>query len=590
MKRVWGPILLLAMFAVTVWGAGPGEEYVRIYSLIQQGETLQSSNHPAEALAAFLDAQKDLARLQKSYPGWNANVVDFRLRYLETKVNQLQSAAVEPAASLPSSGVGAETAAPDTSVEMASEMNEMQRELQQLQMENNSLQQKLREALSVRPAAADPRQLEKMERRNLELTKEIELLKSELKEAPGRSAPAADVEALQAAQAALAQETRRADQLEVERSALASEVAQLKASTAMTKTLREENALLKTQLSQLQNQARAGTDTDTQRRLDEVVTELALVRSEAVILRLEKTALEDRMKQLRNRPAESGQAVTAELNAARARVGDLERERNQLQLQLAQANQEIAARAAATVGEPSGADQAEITRLKARLQVYEAERTPYSVEELALLRMSKALSASAASRPQPPSGTGPLVAQAERQFKEGQFQQAENTLKEVLARDDNNAFTLSNLAATQMEQGRDAEAEANLRKALAVAPRDPFTLATLGILMFRQKQYEEALDYLGLAAQYNPDNPVVQNYLGMTLSEQGMRGPAETALRRAVQLQPGFGDAHFNLALVYILQDPPLRELARWHYQKALAAGHARSPEMEQLLEKRGIN
>jgi Flp pilus assembly protein TadD len=268
----------------------------------------------------------------------------------------------------------------------------------------------------------------------------------------------------------------------------------------------------------------------------------------------------------------------------------LERERNQLQLQLAQANQEIAARAAATVGEPSGADQAEITRLKARLQVYEAERTPYSVEELALLRMSKALSASAASRPQPPSGTGPLVAQAERQFKEGQFQQAENTLKEVLARDDNNAFTLSNLAATQMEQGRDAEAEANLRKALAVAPRDPFTLATLGILMFRQKQYEEALDYLGLAAQYNPDNPVVQNYLGMTLSEQGMRGPAETALRRAVQLQPGFGDAHFNLALVYILQDPPLRELARWHYQKALAAGHARSPEMEQLLEKRGIN
>ena len=83
---------------------------------------------------------------------------------------------------------------------------------------------------------------------------------------------------------------------------------------------------------------------------------------------------------------------------------------------------------------------------------------------------------------------------------------------------------------------------------------------------------------------------MIHNYLGMALSEQGMRGPAETALRRAIQLQPGFADAHFNLALVYILQDPPLRELARWHYQKALASGHGRSMEMEQLLDKRATN
>jgi Flp pilus assembly protein TadD len=268
-------------------------------------------------------------------------------------------------------------------------------------------------------------------------------------------------------------------------------------------------------------------------------------------------------------------------------VADLERQLGQLQTQLTQANRELADLSVVAVGEPNGLAQAEVERLKARLAVYEAQKVPYSSEELVLFRMSRGLDASDTSKPRPPAGVGPLVAQAERQFREGEFPQAEATLKEILKADATNAFTLANLAATQIEQGRDGEAEGHLRKALASAPRDPFTLATLGILKFRQKQFEEALDYLGLAAQYDPDNAGIHNYLGMALSEKGMRGPAETALRRAIQLQPGFGDAHFNLALVYVLQDPPLPELARWHYQKALATGHPRSPEMEQLLDRR---
>jgi tetratricopeptide (TPR) repeat protein len=270
----------------------------------------------------------------------------------------------------------------------------------------------------------------------------------------------------------------------------------------------------------------------------------------------------------------------------RARAAELEREREQLRAQLARTSQDLATLSVASVGEPNGLAQAEIDRLEARLAVYEAEEVPYSTEELVLFRMSRGMESSEAGTPAPPAGAGPLVAQAERQFKQGQFQQAEVTLTEMLAADDANAFTLANLAATQMEQGKDAEAEVNLRRALANEPRDPFTLATMGILKFRQEQYEDALDYLGLAAQYNPDSAVIHNYLGMALSEQGMRGPAETALRRAIQLQPGFGDAHFNLALVYILQEPPLRELARWHYQKALGAGHERNVEMEQLLDR----
>ena len=68
------------------------------------------------------------------------------------------------------------------------------------------------------------------------------------------------------------------------------------------------------------------------------------------------------------------------------------------------------------------------------------------------------------------------------------------------------------------------------------------------------------------------------------LSEKGLRGPAEAALRRAVQLQPDYAAAHNNLAVVYATQQPPALALARWHYRKALAAGHQKNPDLEKLF------
>ena len=42
-----------------------------------------------------------------------------------------------------------------------------------------------------------------------------------------------------------------------------------------------------------------------------------------------------------------------------------------------------------------------------------------------------------------------------------------------------------------------------------------------------------------------------------------------------------------NLAVIYLSQQPPLLELARWHYQKALAAGVPKNPEWEKLFASR---
>lgn len=52
-------------------------------------------------------------------------------------------------------------------------------------------------------------------------------------------------------------------------------------------------------------------------------------------------------------------------------------------------------------------------------------------------------------------------------------------------------------------------------------------------------------------------------------------------------LDNNHGGAHNNLAVFYASENPPNVPLARFHYQKALAAGHEKNPDLEKLFEKK---
>ena len=156
---------------------------------------------------------------------------------------------------------------------------------------------------------------------------------------------------------------------------------------------------------------------------------------------------------------------------------------------------------------------------------------------------------------------------------------------QVLQQDNRNVPTLANLASIQLDLDHLETAEINIKQAVGLAPDDAYSQFVLGRLRYRQKRYDEAVDALSHAAKLDPQDAQIQNFLGLALSEKGLRGPAETALRKAIQLDPGYANAHNNLAVAYITQQPPLVELARWHYQKALSAGLPRNPELEKLLE-----
>jgi tetratricopeptide (TPR) repeat protein len=267
----------------------------------------------------------------------------------------------------------------------------------------------------------------------------------------------------------------------------------------------------------------------------------------------------------------------------------LEQERDDLQKKLAAANKELFGRNSKGAKVKIEDLETQMMNLRARLEVFEARQVPYSVEELALFKTPEPRladpKAGRKSVRELPAGTTPLVIEARRFFAAKQYDKAEEKYLQVLKQDEKNVPALANLAAIQLERNELEEAEKNIRQAIALAPDDAYAYSILGYVKFRQQKYDDALDYLSRAAKLDPENAEIQNYLGITLSNKGMRGPAETALRKAIQLKPGYGGAHHNLAVVYATQQPPMLELARWHYQKALAAGQPHSEELEKMLE-----
>jgi Flp pilus assembly protein TadD len=239
-------------------------------------------------------------------------------------------------------------------------------------------------------------------------------------------------------------------------------------------------------------------------------------------------------------------------------------------------------------------EKAELTRenkaLRSRIEAYEARPAPFTPEELALFKKpeeaSQAKSFVVASKmtKELPSKVKAMVAEADRAFASQRFEEAAKKYAQVLEQNENNVYTLANLASAQIELNRLEEAEQNLKRALALDANDAFSLLLFGKLKMSQGNFDEALDALSHSAQLNPNSAETQNYLGIALSEKGQRVPAEAALRKAIQIQPDYASAHHNLAIIYATQKPPFLELARWHYDKAVALGHSKNGDLEKMI------
>lgn len=635
-------VLLLAVPALRA----QEEQYVQVYNLIQEGDASANAETPLQALNKYLRAQTELQKFQKTYPDWNSRIVNFRLNYLAAKIADLSGRAPAPAmpgkvvpATSPKTSAPVQPAAPPAS-DIQSQLNMLREQIGQLQADNSLLQAKVKEAFSAQPATVDPRELAKAADKVKSVTKENELLKITLAQekaakvaadpqeverirqqlADANRATAEQTErastlaqeklalqnqlltlsaarnngvATDALKKSLAEANRKLDdqlklttQLQSEKAALQTRVATLSVEVEAAAALRAENLLLKKQLTDLK--LTAGQSADTTRKLAEAQAQIAALQSDKELLRQEKLALQQQVKQL----TLANVVATRVAPENAARVAKLEGEREDLQKRLNVAQDELASRKNRNATSQIDDLRGQLEVLRTRIAVYQAPGVPYSKDELELFN-NKPEQMSVATTPgfekksarELPSGALSLVNEAQRDFALGRYEEAETKYLLVLRQDDKNVYTLANLAAIQLELNHLEEAEKHLQRALTLNAEDPYSLAILGNLKFREGKFDDALDALAHAAKLDPKNAEVQNHLGLVLSQKGLRKEAETALRKSVELDPNYASAHNNLAVVYLTQRPPAPALARWHYQKARDLGMPANPQLEKLLE-----
>lgn len=601
MKRYCAVFLGLWVAVCGVHAGNLDDEYVRIFNLIQEADSLNSAQ-PQQALAKYREAQNALQSFRKEAPNWSPSIVSFRLDYLSSQIAALTSHSpgnVKPVTPTPATVVPAATPAPPppsvataptptapatpaASADAEAQINTLREEVRQLQSDKGLLQAKLKEAFAAQPSQTDPRELQHAEERIAALQKENDLLKATVEMDKKKPETNVDPKALERAQQAvaaadqqLAAQKQIVSRLTLENQALQGRLEKAQ-SGEPTASLRAQNQLLERQITTLQAQA-AAAGTETAHQSSKAQPEFAAL----------DTGSAGAPTQAWQQPAASERVS----EKAAKRIKELERERDELKLQLRESNSAVRGHRGKAEATRVQALEDEVATLKLRIEVDEARAVPYTTEELALFTKPrpnlpvtpvagehvplKQLSPSAAH----------LIAEARKAFQAGQYDRAETWYAQALEQDPNNVSILTDLANIEVIDNHLSTAETHVKQALVLAPNSAYALSVLGRLCLSQSKYDDAVDAFSRAAKLEPSDAQFQNFLGLALSEKGLRGPAEAALRKAVELDPNYGEAHKNLAVVYISDQPPSVELARWHYQHALACGAPHDPKFERLLQ-----
>ncbi len=575
----------LVLASPSAKAAAADELYVKIFNTILQGDSLREAGQGQKALEKYLLAQEDLKKLQTAYKTWEPKLVDFRLKYLEGLIGSLgvQFPGTEaPKPVVPQSQM-TDDAGSTKLTGLEKQLRDLNNELVKVRTERTAYQEKLKEALAARPKDTDPAEMAKAQQKARDLQKAADLKQI-------------DIEDL----------TKKVASIAKERDDLQKRVTTLN-DKAEVPVLKKENSALKSKIDELTKRAAAGD------KSEELARQLTAAKSELAALTKANQKMEailtdpnnatgitvDQFKSLEKKNKDLEAAVKTLEDQVQKGTADgtklrqMEKEREDLQKQLNELQKQLNEKKKVSSNATEKVEQ-ELVAAQARVAALEARKTPYTAEELALLKGSSAPAAVPApvvksakkNSADLPPGAVNVALEAQRAYAAQRFDEAEKKYLEVLALDPANVYTLANLGAAEMELNKLAEAETHLKKALQIDSEDAFSLALFGLLKFRQQKTDEAFDALSRAAKLDPENAQTQNYLGLVLSQKGQREPAEAAFRKAIQIAPGYAVAHYNLAVYYATAQPPTRELARWHYQKAISVGHPKSDELEKLLAR----
>jgi tetratricopeptide (TPR) repeat protein len=125
---------------------------------------------------------------------------------------------------------------------------------------------------------------------------------------------------------------------------------------------------------------------------------------------------------------------------------------------------------------------------------------------------------------------------------------AERSYRDALAVDDLFFPAKVNLAVLYNGQGRNREAEQLLREVVRDYPEEYDAAYSLGLLLAEMGRVQDAAEFLGRASNGLPERSRAHYNYGLALQQIGRLPEAETALRKALALEPDNFDYVFALA------------------------------------------
>ena len=143
-----------------------------------------------------------------------------------------------------------------------------------------------------------------------------------------------------------------------------------------------------------------------------------------------------------------------------------------------------------------------------------------------------------------------LLARARREWETSRFEDAERSLRSVLALAPGDPRAIRMLAMVARSRGEYAEAAGGFRSVLAVWPDDFFLRTELGLALLALDEAGEATDHFRRACELEPGTASAWFNLGEVLWRQAQGEEALHALQRAVALEPSQLEARLSLARV----------------------------------------
>jgi len=564
--------------------ASPQDDYLQIYVMINEGDKLSQGGQNSQAREKYESALTRLEKLKNENPEWEPTIVKYRIKYLNDKLANLKNAPSPASAPAPLPAASEKSAPPAVPVAAAPATPESP-------TAPPAPAKKESPSLAAAPAVTsdDPSALRQ---KIIQLTGDLESARTELKQAK------ADL-----------------DQALADKKGLQEKLSSGASGDASVAALQQENSSLRARLTSTEESLKkaaggdvAGEMASLRGQVDSLEKKLAEANSKSAEL---ARANDDYKKQIADLTAKLQMAGTAgKSDSTLAKENVMLRSILDRQLK-EQARREAARR---LVLDEFKNLAVSTEALKTQMEVLSSPLVALSDEEQNMLKVSApslvapepsapaaaaggagtATLSSAAEKPASPESYAEkpripeefkdTAAKATSLYNEKKFEEAAAAYQQILDKYPQSIYALSNLGVVRFQQQKYPEAEKVLREAIRVAQNDAFSHSVLGIVLVQQEKYDDAIQVLSRAVALDPNDAKTRNYLGISSSRKGLTEAAEQECRKAIELDDSYGDAHFNLAVIYATQTPPAKELAKRHYNRALELGVPKDQELEKLL------